>query len=199
MRSAATELRAGVVGGWWWWWVPGKRSGGEPAQGLLPPFLPSHSWLLEKYPRSLTGPLPLSSAVCSPAPSYPGKLALGSSPISALFPHRTHSTKQHLEWGRHSGNIQSLLDIYVVFYPSFIQMLPIHHSRQWDVTMKHADSWGDHLDSNRVPPLRLCMTLSKLSRLPKLRGSILEMRETVPAPGVMMRIKPIILYHVCKT
>lgn len=189
----------GWVGGWWWWWwVPGKRSGGEPAQGLLPPFPPSHSSVLKKHPRSLTGPLPPSSAALSPAPSCPEKLALGSSPMSALFPHRTRSTK-HLEWGRHSGNIKSLLDIYVVFYPSFIQMLPTHHSRQRDVTIKHADSGVDHLDSNWVPPLRLCMTLDKLSRLPKLRGRILEMRETVPAPGVMTRIKPIILYHVGKT
>lgn len=110
------------------------------------------------------------------------------------YPPQDHSTKQHLEWGRQSGNIQSLIDIYVIFYPSFIQMLLIHQSRQHDVTIKHADSLGDHLDSNRVPPHRVCMTLGKLSRLPKLRGGILEMRETVSAPGVMMRITPTILY-----
>ena len=43
----------------------------------------------------------------------------------------------------------------------------------------------DHLDSKRVPPLRVCMTLGKLSRLCKLRGSMLEGRETVSASGVI--------------
>lgn len=41
----------------------------------------------------------------------------------------------------------------------------------------------DHLHSKRVPPLRTCMTLGKLSRLCKFRDGLLEMRETAPASG----------------
>lgn len=165
MRLASNMLR---VGGGWAGGDGGKRRGEEPALGLLPPFLSSHSSLLKKRPGSHTGLLPLSSAICSPAPSYPEKFALGSSPVSALFPHRTHSTKQHLKW----ADIQEISSHCLIFMSSFIlhlfkYCLPITvGSVMWQL-----NTGEDHLDSSWVPPLRLCMTLNKLSRLSNLRAA----------------------------
>lgn len=137
---------------------------------------------------------PLACSVCSLAPSYPGKLAHSCSPISALhstqvarpylalFLHSTHSTTQHLVCGRHSGNPNLLLDTYDYSFTLHLSECCSSITIGSVVCRLNGQILElDYLRLNHVPPLRVCVTLDKLSRLPELRGSILEVKERVPS------------------
>lgn len=81
----------------------------------------------------------------------------------------------------HSENIKAVLDIHL----SFIQMLLIHQDSQCRMTLKHANS-GPGLPGFKLGSFH---DLGQTFHLPKLGGSFLQMKETVPTSGVVMRIK----------
>lgn len=158
-QHAACE---GRMGGWWWWeetwWRTCPRT---PSSIPVLTLLASEeaSWESHWASSSIQCHL-LSSAI------LPRKVCSWLIPRICFIPPQDPQHQTTSQVGRHSGNIK------MIFMSSFIlhlfkYCLPITvGSVMWQL-----NTGEDHLDSSWVPPLRLCMTLNKLSRPPNLRAA----------------------------